>query len=576
MPHSTLPYSGFQAVILCGPGASLDTFTSNPKEFPKALLPIANRPMVWYPLDWCYRMGVTDITLITPPESAQAIESALAQNPHLTSLPAPKPEVIAPTNLTQVTGTGAIFRLPEVVKAIKSDFVVLPCDLVCELDGTSILQTWMTLEAGLGDARGGVDVAKTLGGEKSGRRGGLGVWYPTKGLEGISTKAEQTDFLATVPLQKSHPPPPQKSLQQDVTQLVMSMPMTTVKDVVEDKGALPIRHLLLKRHGNVGIKTTHRDAHVYFFPYWALQMMEDNEFDSVAEDVVGWWAKAGWQPGLGDKLGLRSILTDRPDSSDGDDMAGSMHFEEEIDLAGLSTTQERAVSSASSPQAASRVPAAIKNALTAKDLTIPPLLAYVQPSHTSAPDQPLIRRVDTSALLLSISLRLARLAPLSDPAGAAHPLAHAAKIAHPDTLHKQSRVAEADCLIAENVAVDARVAIKESVVGVGCSIGAGARITRCLLMDGCVVGEGVTLTGCILGRRCRVEAGKGKDDATRLTECEVAPGFVVEGGSKCLSFFYLLLVDLMLSYLSCRFDRRISDPIRVYDLVNRMTDSLFS
>lgn len=60
MPHATsLPATGFQAVILCGPGASFSTFTSTPKDIPKALLPIANRPMVWYPLEWCYRMGVT-------------------------------------------------------------------------------------------------------------------------------------------------------------------------------------------------------------------------------------------------------------------------------------------------------------------------------------------------------------------------------------------------------------------------------------------------------------------------------------------------------------------------------------
>jgi hypothetical protein len=59
MPHATLPPPGFQAVILCGPGASLSTFTSSPKDIPKALLPIANRPMLWYPLEWCYRMGVT-------------------------------------------------------------------------------------------------------------------------------------------------------------------------------------------------------------------------------------------------------------------------------------------------------------------------------------------------------------------------------------------------------------------------------------------------------------------------------------------------------------------------------------
>ncbi len=60
MPHAlSMPSPGFQAVILCGPGVSLTTFTANPEDFPKALVPIANRPMVWYPLDWCYRMGVT-------------------------------------------------------------------------------------------------------------------------------------------------------------------------------------------------------------------------------------------------------------------------------------------------------------------------------------------------------------------------------------------------------------------------------------------------------------------------------------------------------------------------------------
>jgi hypothetical protein len=60
MPHAlSMPAPGFQAVILCGPGSSFPTFTSNPDENPKALIPIANRPMVWYPIDFCYRMGVT-------------------------------------------------------------------------------------------------------------------------------------------------------------------------------------------------------------------------------------------------------------------------------------------------------------------------------------------------------------------------------------------------------------------------------------------------------------------------------------------------------------------------------------
>lgn len=60
MPHAvTAAATGFQALILCGPGSSFPTFTTNSDETPKALLPIANRPMVWYALDFCYRAGVT-------------------------------------------------------------------------------------------------------------------------------------------------------------------------------------------------------------------------------------------------------------------------------------------------------------------------------------------------------------------------------------------------------------------------------------------------------------------------------------------------------------------------------------
>lgn len=56
---------GFQAFILCGPGVSLNTFTSHIEESPKALLPIANRPMVWYPMEWCHRMGIKGMVLFT-------------------------------------------------------------------------------------------------------------------------------------------------------------------------------------------------------------------------------------------------------------------------------------------------------------------------------------------------------------------------------------------------------------------------------------------------------------------------------------------------------------------------------
>ena len=52
------PSLDLQVLIFCGPGLSFNTFTSAPEEFPKALIPIANRPMIWYPLDWCHRMSI--------------------------------------------------------------------------------------------------------------------------------------------------------------------------------------------------------------------------------------------------------------------------------------------------------------------------------------------------------------------------------------------------------------------------------------------------------------------------------------------------------------------------------------
>ena len=55
------------------------------------------------------------------------------------------------------------------------------------------------------------------------------------------------------------------------------------------------------------------------------------------------------------------------------------------------------------------------------------------------------------------------------------------------------------------------------------------------------MGDGAVLSGCVVGRRAKVEGveiveGKGKGEGagvgTKLTDCEVAPGFVVEAGTE--------------------------------------------
>ncbi|KAF9695579.1 hypothetical protein EKO04_006323 [Ascochyta lentis] len=536
MPHATLPSPGFQALILCGPGASFSTFTSTPREIPKALLPIANRPMVWYPLEWCYRMGVTDITVVTPPESLDAIEAAMSQNPHLTSLPAPRPEILAPKDLTHETGTGDLFRLPDVQTAIKGDFIVLPCDLVCELDGTALADAWMVEQAGFPGAVAGTQeigrkTAFGAGGERVGRRGGLGVWYQTKG-EG-SKKGEETDFIATTPLPAPIVPPPTGSIRRDMANLVYSVPTDTLNDITQEEKTFPIRHSLIRKHARVRMLTTHRDAHIYFFPYWVAEMIRKNEkFENISEEVLGWWAKAGWQDGLGDKLGLRDIFQGSDDASS----EGSQVVDEDIDVSRYSSTYAGAAATngtstptilASRVLASSSIPDSAKSLTSKPKLTVPPILAYVQPS---APTNPLIRRVDTAHLLLTVSLRLAKL-----PENSASPFAFANKIA-PSTAHsipKKCRVEAENSLLADNVDVAEKTNIKESVIGSNCKIGEGARLLRCLLMDGVEIGTNVQLTDCILGRRCKIEGGAARDnDKTVLKDCEVQDGQVVEWGTE--------------------------------------------
>ncbi|EEP78074.1 conserved hypothetical protein [Uncinocarpus reesii 1704] len=517
MPHSGPPL-GFQALILCGPGVSLNTFTSIPEEFPKALVPIANRPMVWYPLDWCYRMGITNITLITPQSSKAALEASLSQNPHLTSLPSPSATILAPESLTLTTGTAELLRLPEIQACIKSDFILLPCDLVCEVPGVTFLEAWMTAHGAL-DASWDGDWLESrtsslvgVGGERCGRRGGISVWYPTA-PNGAKTKTEVADFVALTPLDKDEAPAVRAGSNgsSSLAKLVYTMPMDSLKDAMEEHQALLLRHSLLKRHGKIKMLTTYRDAHIYILPYWVKEMALMNEkFESISEDLVGWWAKAEWQSGLGEKLGLREIFD--PDRDHGNKFGNRRdQVEEDIDLMAMSTTKSTRwldinpngtmSRSKPGPLARSDTLQEIEVLPSPDKLIVPPVLAYI---HSSKPSEPILRRVDNSALLLSTSLRLAKLEAISDAGESCSSLAHQNKIAHPAGIAQRCTVTKADCLIAENVTVEEKAVVKESVVGANCHIASGARLTRCLLMDGVIVGERSQLTDCIIGRRSKI------------------------------------------------------------------------
>lgn len=435
-----------------------------------------------------------DITLICPPSALQAIKTALNTDPFLTALPLPRPDVLAPHGLDQNTGTAAILRLPEIKQLITSDFLVLPCDLVCEVPGEKFLQAWMTTAASLsyvlGDKRLAEDDKAPL------FNGGLGVWYDTKTANPI--KGEETDFIATTPLPAVTAIPQKGSLLPHVSKLVYSMPTSSLSDLMEERAGLPIRHGLIRNHPRVRMLTTFRDAHIYVFPRWIIDFAQKNDrFDSIGEDITQWWAKAGWEKGLAEKLGLGEV------------------FEE------LSSGSRPAQINPSVPATPARetLPSEPKS-----DAAIPPILAYLHPNE---PEAPIIRRVDTARLLLSVSLQLAKV-PSVEEVGAetASPFAHPRKVAYPEGIKSRTTITKTDSLIAEHATVEEKTSIKETVVGAHCQVKEGAKMLQCVLMDGVTVGKQCKLTRCIIGKRAVI------GDNCVLTDCEIQENLLVEAGSK--------------------------------------------
>ncbi|KAL1889760.1 Translation initiation factor eIF-2B subunit gamma [Ceratocystis pirilliformis] len=507
MPHAvTGPSPGVQALILCGPGSSFTTFNSSPDENPKALLPIANRPMVWYPVDYCYRMGINDITLICPASAKDAMQAALSTNPVLTSLPHPRPEILAPAGLTQTMGTAEILRLPEVRSLVQSDFMVLPCDLVCELAGEKLLAAWMVQSASLSDI---VGYEKLSGDSSIVHSGGLSVFYETRG-ETPRIKGEETDYIGVTEIPATAAATQKGSLLPDISNLVVSLPTDSYKDLTEEHKGFPIRHSLLKEHPNVRFMSSKRDAHIYILPRWIMDLVQKNEtFESIGEDVIGWWAKATWQDGLGTKLGLGEILNPKSNEHTYISHGGS----DTASVGQPETSGNHSKSNKGSSGNGSEGPTPLQG-------SVPFIQAYIHPTD---PTGPIIRRVDTAKLLLHVSLQIAKL-PSLEEAGAepVSPFAHARKVAYPEGVQARTTITKHDSLIADSVTVEEKTSIKECVIGANCQISEGAKLVQCLLMDGVKVGKSCKLTRCILGKRSVI------GDGSVLTDCEVQENLLVE------------------------------------------------
>ncbi|KAJ2180390.1 Translation initiation factor eIF-2B subunit gamma, partial [Coemansia sp. RSA 551] len=113
------------AVVLALPEDDMELLTER-IDMSHALLPIANRPMIWYILQWLEQGGILDIKIITTRESEADIVSYVEVYKGIAN--------ITVKALSDVNGTADALR--QVAPLIKSNFVVVPCDLVIDVPAT--------------------------------------------------------------------------------------------------------------------------------------------------------------------------------------------------------------------------------------------------------------------------------------------------------------------------------------------------------------------------------------------------------------------------------------------------------
>ncbi|EPS43535.1 hypothetical protein H072_2475 [Dactylellina haptotyla CBS 200.50] len=538
--HSAL---GLTAVILCGEGSDLKPIISTQK-LPKALLPIANKPMLQYPLEWVLDAGLTSIVIVCIEGQETAIKSFVkevyanreSQTPaSKNSRPLLQPTIVGAVLPNSKTGTAEVLRLPQVHSLIKNDFMVLSCDSICEIPAATVIKEWMLLPDTLGN-----------------KSGALGVWYEVQ-----KQKGAERDLLLTGPISRFDLEASLRSTEArtDETAEVSYLLQNYGSRKEDFKDDIRIRRALFRRHPKLLLNDAYRDAHIYIFPFWSLKFIlanPSNKLKSIKDDVLSWWAKACWQ-GSGKQahlLGMLKILNDEDDDNDSqksDGLSMTSFREEEItektieNFLGMSTTrtstwsasddaakgrkqintrgwfptEETEASPVDSPTPSStdsREKEFKKIRIPAYNGLFVPGIAVFKPQMTITPlaTTPLIRRVDTLPLYLSTCLELAR-----------NPVYNAKAVHQTAEVHERANVSNIDSMVGAGSKIEEKVLIKRSVVGKNVKIGKMAKVQGCVILDGAEIGAGCKLEGCIIGRFTKIGAN------SALTACQVVEEVVL-------------------------------------------------
>ncbi|KAJ7132871.1 UDP-3-O-glucosamine N-acyltransferase [Mycena crocata] len=461
----------FLAVLLAGFGNELSPLTSDHGDEPclKALLPLANTPILDYPLAWLEKSGIKDVLLICPAIHRPAISH------HIHSHTYPSLHVdIQAYEETADTGVGTCTLLRHFSSRIPRDFVLLPCDFIPppSLPLSALLNKFRTdtVSDGL--------IATTC------------WFYPSKPEK--NTSPDEWGHVA-----------PAVSIVWDKPSATL-LYVDTPDDLDRNSEEVELRMSMLSRYPRAMLSSNLQDSHVYVCKRSVLDVLQEKRhFDSFREEFLPWLCKVQYQRTKRQRY--EQILNPTANTSQALALKHSTLLSKSQQQQQLSSHPPKSKSSATS---APQSPLALDS-----NPDIPPSLRVGLLVHR--PENGIAARVNNIHAFMEMNRHFLGSATYSLPTDP-----------NERALIDQKAQISSDTIIGDSTKVDERSSIKKSVIGRHCTIGKMAKIVGCVLLDHCVVEDGAKLDGCILGKNTKVGA------KAELVRCVTQAGYEVNPGDS--------------------------------------------
>ncbi|KAJ2491982.1 Translation initiation factor eIF-2B subunit gamma [Coemansia sp. RSA 2050] len=251
----------FKAIVLTMSDSDMYPLTE-PENMPKALLPIANKPMLWYVLQWLEQGGILDIKIVTTREWEVEISNYVDVYKGIAN--------ITVKELDDVTESADALRL--LAPQIKSDVIVVPCDLIVDVPATHFLDMFRLRRPAI----------STLFYEMMKSEGGGG-----------SSKARM-DM-------------PCVGIDQPSSRLVL------VQDIEKKQATTSLPMSLIRRFPSMVLSNKMCDSHVYVLKRWVLDYIVANpDISSIQDDLLPLFVQAQSQPSLLESNGISQYLPSHP------------------------------------------------------------------------------------------------------------------------------------------------------------------------------------------------------------------------------------------------------------------------